>query len=559
MAALAPTSARGGVVAAILVTVFSTGVVTALAPMASAEPDSKSAETAYVVLFNKSGPDAAAERAIKQAGGRIVSVNTKIGYAYATSRNSTFRTAVAATGAVEGAAAERVVGQAPQFHRPASSDIERLTKKTKGVNAKAGRRTPRRSGRHQPRSPEPLADLQWDMRMIGATATGSYPRKGQSGSGSASSTPASTAATPTSPANFNAGLSRTSSPTCPTSTDPARSLRCVDPADVDDDGHGTHVASTIGSPINGLGIAGVAPKVTLMNIRAGQDSGFFFLQAHPGRPDLRRRHRRRRGQHELLHRPVAVQLPGQPGRHRRPSRPSNASSDRPPSGRSTTRSTTACCRWRRRATRRPISGNPTVDDTSPDYPPEAAKERERSTTPASRCRPSPRGVVGSQLAGPSKPQGLLLQLRHRAGRRLGARWRRVRHARTTPVTRATTCWPPTPARWPQLNGELNPDGTPQHPFVVRDCQGADLRVLPVPAGHLDGRTARRWRGALGRGPVRPAGPLHPGKGLDPGPDPVDSLDRTETSRPARNRDLFEYTRIRADGRSGRGVPTAPGR
>ena len=46
----------------------------------------------------------------------------------------------------------------------------------------------------------------------------------------------------------------------------------------DDDGHGTHVASTIGSPINGIGMAGVAPKVNLVNIRAGQDSGFFFLQ-----------------------------------------------------------------------------------------------------------------------------------------------------------------------------------------------------------------------------------------------------------------------------------------
>ena len=53
---------------------------------------------------------------------------------------------------------------------------------------------------------------------------------------------------------------------------------CVDPVDRDDDGHGTHVASTIGSPVNGVGIAGVAPNVTLVNIRAGQDSGYFFLQ-----------------------------------------------------------------------------------------------------------------------------------------------------------------------------------------------------------------------------------------------------------------------------------------
>ena len=37
------------------------------------------------------------------------------------------------------------------------------------------------------------------------------------------------------------------------------------------------MASTIASPLNGIGMAGVAPKAELVNLRAGQDSGYFFL------------------------------------------------------------------------------------------------------------------------------------------------------------------------------------------------------------------------------------------------------------------------------------------
>src|SRR5690606_32188525 len=46
----------------------------------------------------------------------------------------------------------------------------------------------------------------------------------------------------------------------------------------DENDHGTHVASTIAAPLNGLGIGGVAPRVQIVNLRAGQDSGYFFLQ-----------------------------------------------------------------------------------------------------------------------------------------------------------------------------------------------------------------------------------------------------------------------------------------
>ena len=52
---------------------------------------------------------------------------------------------------------------------------------------------------------------------------------------------------------------------------------CVDPVGEDDGGHGTHVAGTIAAAANDLGVTGVAPDVTLVDLRAGQDGGLFFL------------------------------------------------------------------------------------------------------------------------------------------------------------------------------------------------------------------------------------------------------------------------------------------
>ncbi len=77
--------------------------------------------------------------------------------------------------------------------------------------------------------------------------------------------------------NFNAALSRNFAPDL-LDIDGACEFRgCVDPANWDDAGHGTHVAGIIGAAANGFGVSGVAPNITLINARAGQDSGFFFL------------------------------------------------------------------------------------------------------------------------------------------------------------------------------------------------------------------------------------------------------------------------------------------
>ncbi|MFD1051749.1 S8 family serine peptidase, partial [Kibdelosporangium lantanae] len=83
---------------------------------------------------------------------------------------------------------------------------------------------------------------------------------------------------------FNHRLSKTFAKDIPTDPNgeqfdgPCEDPSCVDPPDVDNNGHGTHVAGIIAAAANDFGISGVAPGVSLVNLHAGQDAGYFFLQ-----------------------------------------------------------------------------------------------------------------------------------------------------------------------------------------------------------------------------------------------------------------------------------------
>jgi len=132
-------------------------------------------------------------------------------------------------------------------------------------------------------SGDDLSGLQWDMQMIGATPTGSY--ASQQGSHQVRVGIIDTGVDGSHPdiaPNFDKALSRNFTVDNPPNTGiddgPCEVPSCVDPVDEDDDGHGTHVAGTVAAALNGIGVGGVAPGVDLVNIRGGQDSGFFLLQ-----------------------------------------------------------------------------------------------------------------------------------------------------------------------------------------------------------------------------------------------------------------------------------------
>jgi subtilisin family serine protease len=268
----------------VLVGMLLAALVSALAIPAHASPTSTQQQTSteYVVLYDQGASLGAARAAVAAAGGTIVRENTAVGLATVRSTRSDFAATARQQGAIAGVARNRVIGVAPKVttgNRHKFDEAEAAS----GAQALSGVEIQQADA-----GADPLAAAQWDMRQIGATAAGSYSiEHGDRGVTVGIMDTGIDGSHPDIAPNFDRALSRNFTVDVPVdanhkkvdgpcSQEPDRS--CNDPADVDENGHGTHVASTVASPLNGLGMSGVAPEVTLVNLRAGQDSGFFFLQ-----------------------------------------------------------------------------------------------------------------------------------------------------------------------------------------------------------------------------------------------------------------------------------------
>jgi lantibiotic leader peptide-processing serine protease len=131
-------------------------------------------------------------------------------------------------------------------------------------------------------SSEPLASCQWDMSLIGATASKAW--NGATGRG-------------VSVGVIDSGVDMTHPDIAP-NLDVGRSCsfifsttptalpqevgngNCANKAAVQDvNGHGTHVASEIAAPVNGIGIAGVAPEAKIVALHACTVVGFCFADS----------------------------------------------------------------------------------------------------------------------------------------------------------------------------------------------------------------------------------------------------------------------------------------
>jgi lantibiotic leader peptide-processing serine protease len=348
----------------------------------------------YVVLYDRDARASAARAAIRDAGGRVIRENDAVGVATIRTKARDFRTAVSDARAIDGVAANRAIGHAPAERRkPDLADLD--------ASVSTGRTQPMPA----PLNPamDPFSTVQWDMAMIDADFTGSY--RYEQGSHDVLVGVIDTGIEGDHPdiaPNFNSDLSRNftvDDPVIdgPCEEDPDHS--CQDPPDVDEGGHGTHVAGTIGAPLNQIGIGGVAPRVGLVNLRAGQDSGYFFLQPTVDALTFA-------GKHGID--VVNMSFYTDPWLYNCASNPADSPAEQAQQ-RMVIAATQRALRFARRHGVTLVSalgnestdlGNPTEDATSPDYPPDTAHPR----TVDNSCLTMPtegEGVVGVSAVGPS--------------------------------------------------------------------------------------------------------------------------------------------------------------
>ncbi|PXY20601.1 S8 family serine peptidase [Prauserella flavalba] len=255
------------------------GVVGVTAPVATAQPALSGPATEFTVLAEAGSSTADAAQAVRDAGGTVVRTNPATGLITATAPANGFTERVSADPAVYGAAEARPIGEAPKQDGSVTPHdaVEKENQHVKPTTTRAKRPA------SKPFGTDPLDDKLWGLKSVRSDLA----RTVQPGDERVKVGVIDTGVDGTHPdlaPNFDRKTSRNfvrDIPADPNGNEvdgPCEFRGCVDPVDHDDNGHGTHVAGTIAAAANGTGISGVAPGVTLVNLRAGQDAGYFFLQ-----------------------------------------------------------------------------------------------------------------------------------------------------------------------------------------------------------------------------------------------------------------------------------------
>lgn len=233
-----------------------------------------SAGAARYIVVLKSGNQTAGVKAVERAGGKVVVVN-KVGVATVTSGLASFAEALRASGAVE------AVGRDAAWRVQGPSFIDFINQ-VPGPEMATGCAQQYQPPGGEGAGPDSLSVCQWDMRIMNASPTGSYAVNRGGGA---------------SVAILDTGVDYTHPDIAP-NFDLARSCSFIyagnpaaDPRDIetrgscatktavqDYFGHGAHVAGIVAAPINGIGVAGVAPEATVASLKVCTTVGYCFTE-----------------------------------------------------------------------------------------------------------------------------------------------------------------------------------------------------------------------------------------------------------------------------------------
>lgn len=260
----------------IMLAVAVLGAATAGVPAAAdpAPPELSGRTVEYSVLARDGAYFTAVERAVRAAGGTVTRGNAAAGLLTATAPENGFTERLTAVRDVLYTSRTVAIGHSPSGRAIVDQDA---VEKENHSGARPGHRKP------QPAGMDPLDGQLWGLTSVRSDLA----RTVQPGDKRVKVGVLDTGVDGSHPdiaPNFDARLSRNFTHDIPvdengnTVDGPCEFRGCVDPANWDDGGHGTHVAGTIAAAADGFGISGVAPRVSIVNIRGGQDSGSFFLQ-----------------------------------------------------------------------------------------------------------------------------------------------------------------------------------------------------------------------------------------------------------------------------------------
>ena len=247
-----------------------TGLVTT-ASASTSTTSTTGAASSFLVLADKASSASSVAQALTARGDRVTSVNKAVGLISVTTTDRTFGSRAKAIAGVKGVATNLSIGSTPaRVKGPDPVEHEAAFDRSRTNGTPKVLPTPPPGG-------DRLDGLLWGMDMINAPAAHRIERGDNRVTVGVIDTGID-ASHPDLAANVDVTKSRNFTTDIPAIDGPCEYAGCKDPATVDNDGHGTHVAGTIAAKLNGFGVSGVAPDVTLVNVRGGQDSGFFFLQ-----------------------------------------------------------------------------------------------------------------------------------------------------------------------------------------------------------------------------------------------------------------------------------------